>query len=160
MTINPTETVVFLVRHGKAGDRERWTRPDAERPLTPAGMRQAELLPALLEPHGVRRSVEVRSSRYLRCRQTAEPLARRLGLTVVDDDVLVEGTPLDAVLDRLQRTPDAVWCSHGDVIADTVMWLDRSGLLGGQEPRWSKGSTWRLRLIAGEVVGADHLAAP
>jgi probable phosphoglycerate mutase len=66
-----------LVRHGRPGE------DDAERPHDPRlhadGWRQAEAVAALLAREGVTRIV---SSPLQRARQTAEPLARRLGMAV------------------------------------------------------------------------------
>lgn len=158
--MDEAEVVVFLVRHAKAGDPRRWQHPDHLRPLTAGGLRQAEQLPGLLGAAGVKRVAEIRSSPYLRCRQTVEPLARALGRVVVDDRLLAEGTPAGTVLERLAGGGDAVLCTHGDVMEAVVDRLDRLGVLGGQEPRAEKGGTWVIRLLGGEPVRATYVAPP
>ena len=63
---------IYLVRHAKAGHRERWTDDDEVRPLTKKGWRQAKALVELFDTQPFARLV---SSRYVRCVQTLEPLA-------------------------------------------------------------------------------------
>ena len=38
------DSTTYLVRHAKAGSRERWTAPDRDRPLTDSGRAQAAAL--------------------------------------------------------------------------------------------------------------------
>jgi hypothetical protein len=79
---------VLLVRHAKAGDREKWDAPDDLRPLTAKGEAQAEALVDLLAGYDIDR---VLSSPYLRCTQTVAPLASARGLAVEPCDDLAEG---------------------------------------------------------------------
>ena len=150
----------YLVRHAKAGARERWPGPDQLRPLTGAGERQAERLHRALSAEGVGGARELRTSPYVRCRQTLEPLAAALRLPLVDDPRLAEGGSAGDVLALLAGGVTMVLCSHGDVIYEVLSVLEGMGLLGGTEARMEKGSTWVLRLIAGEVVGAHYVAPP
>jgi 8-oxo-dGTP diphosphatase len=153
---------VLVVRHGKAGNRDRWAGPDHERPLTTRGWAQAEQLDRLLPTLTTRPIARVLSSPYVRCRQTVEPLARSLGLTVEDEPALAEGGTLRAtvaLLDRLGPHP-VVLCSHGDVIGDLVSWLADRGLTRG-ELALAKGSTWVLeRDERGCVTDARYEGPP
>ncbi|HYG58282.1 MAG TPA: histidine phosphatase family protein, partial [Symbiobacteriaceae bacterium] len=72
---------LFVIRHCRAEGQP----PEA--PLTPEGRQQAEVLADLLSQQGVQRVI---ASPFLRARQTAEPLARRLGLPVEVDSRLAE----------------------------------------------------------------------
>jgi phosphohistidine phosphatase SixA len=148
-----------MVRHAAAGDRERWDGPDEDRPLTTAGRRTAERLLAALEPDGVRSVSAIISSDYVRCRQTVEPLAAALGLSVQDELALREGTPLPHVLDLIARCGNALLCSHGDVVSDLVLQLDARGLLC-DPPSWPKGCTWVLTVLAGSVTSARYVPPP
>lgn len=148
-----------MVRHAAAGDRERWEGPDEHRPLTAAGRRTAERLPAALEPHGVRSASAVISSDSVRCRQTVEPLAVALRLSVQDEPALREGTPLPQALDLIAGCGNAVLCSHGDVVSDLVLHLDARGLLV-DPPAWPKGSTWVLTVVDGSVASARYVPPP
>jgi phosphohistidine phosphatase SixA len=65
---------VFLIRHA---EREDEPRPDP--PLSKLGAARAEALARLLSTAGVK---AIFTSQYARTKQTAEPLATKLGLTV------------------------------------------------------------------------------
>jgi len=133
---------LFVVRHAKAGDRGRWTGPDHERPISPAGLRQAVALAERLAGDGVS---AVTSSPSRRCVQTLEPLAERLDLKVELDDRLDEGSSIDQSLAIAGELPDgAVVCSHGDVIPDLIAALVRRGMKLTTEPDWRKATLWTL----------------
>lgn len=83
---------LHLLRHADAGDPEAWTRPDAERPLSPKGRRQAERLGRHLALLGFTPDAIVSSPR-VRATETAEIVAALLGSTVRIDPRL--GGPLD-----------------------------------------------------------------
>jgi phosphohistidine phosphatase SixA len=68
-------TTVFLVRHAEKADGA-----GQDPPLTEAGKQRAEALARLLQNAGVK---GIYTSQYQRTRLTAEPLAKRLGVTVV-----------------------------------------------------------------------------
>ncbi|MBU6217164.1 MAG: histidine phosphatase family protein, partial [Acidobacteria bacterium] len=80
---------MFLVRHASAGVRDDRDPHDHDRPLDPTGHLQADKLADWLRHETV---TAVVSSPYRRCVQTVEPLAKQLGLEVVVDDRLAEGT--------------------------------------------------------------------
>ena len=147
----------YLVRHAKAGSRERWTRPDDERPLTPPGLRQAEGLVRQLAAAQVRR---VASSPYVRCVETVAPLASARGLEVEIADGLAEGAGPDWAVRVLSQANGAVLCSHADVVGEVVMALADGGarLEGGL--RWAKGSTWIFESEAGRIVSGRYLPPP
>jgi phosphohistidine phosphatase SixA len=141
---------VLLVRHAKAGDREKWDAPDDLRPLTAKGEAQARALVDLLAGYEIDR---VLSSPYLRCTQTVAPLAAARGLAVEPCDDLAEGEGHAgiALARRLRSEPiSTVLCSHGDVVEEV---LDALGVRREQFTR--KGATWVL-----DESGARHLAAP
>lgn len=66
-------TTVFLVRHAEKADG-----PGQDPPLSEAGRLRAEALARLLQNAGVK---GIYTSQFLRTQQTAEPLAKRLGVT-------------------------------------------------------------------------------
>jgi 8-oxo-dGTP diphosphatase len=138
--------VIILLRHAKAGDRERWDADDRERPLDGAGRQQARALVAPLSELGVRLVV---SSPYVRCVQTVEPLAAELGLEVELEARLAEGSDSADViaLAREARTP-ALLCTHGDVIEE---------VLGGG---LKKGAGVILELAGGELQRLGTIPAP
>lgn len=148
----------YVVRHAHAGDRSHWKGPDEDRPLSAKGRRQAAALAALLAGDDIER---IWSSPMLRCRQTVEPLAERLGLTVEIAPELAEGTGATGVL-KLARDADgpSVMCTHGDVLDALLDFLVEEGLELGSKPRCAKGSTWALEVEEGRVVAATYLPAP
>lgn len=131
-----------MVRHAKAGDRTRWHGADDQRPLSKRGTRQAEALADRLEPEIPPVLI---SSPSLRCVQTLEPLAKRLGAKVEVDERLAEGSSIEQSLAVARDAPDgAVLCSHGDVIPDLIAALARRGMALTTEPDWRKATLWLL----------------
>jgi 8-oxo-dGTP diphosphatase len=132
--------LALLVRHAKAGNRDRWTGDDRLRPLDTRGRRQADAMVAPLAGYGLTRLV---SSPYVRCVETLEPLATRLAMPVESDSAIAEGASAEealALLARLGPGP-VVLCTHGDVV---------EALLGDDAPK-KKGSTWLLARRDGGV---------
>jgi exopolyphosphatase/guanosine-5'-triphosphate,3'-diphosphate pyrophosphatase len=96
---------VYLIRHAKAEKLSAWDGPEPLRPLTPRGLRQAQDLAESLAGSDVRRIV---ASPFLRCRQTAAPLAARLGLRVALDERLADGEPLAKAIEALREQGSGV----------------------------------------------------
>jgi broad specificity phosphatase PhoE len=68
----PKASIVFVVRHAEK------SAPNGDLPLSEAGHERAETLAAMLAPAGV---THVYHTEMIRARETAAPLAARLGLT-------------------------------------------------------------------------------
>ncbi len=148
---------LYLVRHGKAGNRRDWDGPDHTRPLSGKGRRQAEGLVHLLADRPIGR---VLSSPYVRCVQTVEPLAEKLGLPVEETDALAEGAvPADTVeLLRAVASSTAVLCTHGDLmppVLDTLAATEGLPLPPGYP--FAKGATWELEVVGGRWLSARYL---
>jgi 8-oxo-dGTP diphosphatase len=150
---------LHLVRHAKAGSRSAWTGDDLVRPLSNNGWAQAA---ALAERLALSAPPLLVSSRYVRCIQTLEPLAERLGLPITTDDRLFEGAGFVGALELLEEVPDGtVLCSHGDVIPETIDALVRRGLEIETVPDWRKASVWELdRQPDGRITNARCLPPP
>jgi len=119
----PTFPVVVL-RHAKAKSREDWKGPDAARPLSPRGVRQARAIVGPLKAFGVRRIV---SSPADRCVETAAPLAEALHQRVdlcraiSQDDWEVGRSDARAVVgERVRARKPVVLVSHGPVLPDIM----------------------------------------
>lgn len=151
--------VLYLVRHAKAGERRIWEHSDVDRPLSAKGWKQAALLAGKLAKA---QPTELRSSPYVRCVQTLEPLSERLELPIVTDPRLAEYGDFEPVLELLTEVPDrAVLCSHGDVIPATIDALVRRGVDLASRPDWRKASTWVLkRNKRGQIVQARAWPPP
>lgn len=150
---------LYVVRHASAGKRSRFVGEDLDRPLDDVGAAQAEALAAAL---GAAPIGAVLSSAALRCRQTVEPLAARLGLGVQIEPSLTEGADPAIALEILRSAPGTVVaCSHGDIIPELIRLLTRregmplEGKRGG-----AKGSVWRLDRRGRDFVGARYHADP
>ena len=155
-TLDMATTIVFLVRHAKAADRFEWTGGDRDRPLIDKGRKQADRLAAALRRE---QPVLVAASPWLRCRQTAAPLAAAMGLQVELDDRLgydapdMAGWVRSAVRDHPGQA--VVAFGHGDLIP---MYLFQTGLVDGF-PAFRTGSLFRLeagRGRAGKVELVDR----
>jgi 8-oxo-dGTP diphosphatase len=151
-------SVIYLVRHAKAGERRMWTGDDRERPLSKSGWKQAHALGKRLTKKGVGQLV---SSPYVRCIQTLEPLAIAVGSTVETDDRLLEDAPFEGVLDLIAEVDNgAVLCSHGDVIPDLLDHVLAHGAKLKDELRWQKASTWVLSWDGDQLTKGRYIPPP
>jgi len=144
-----SSATIYLVRHAKAGERRVWQGDDELRPLSKHGWKQAEAISKRLAKH----ATELYSSPYVRCVQSLEPLAKRIGAAIHDEQRLGEGVPFEPVLDLLNEVDDgAVLCSHGDIIPEVIQALARRGMEVQTPPDWRKASIWVLKRKG------DHIA--
>jgi len=149
---------VYLVRHARAGSRQRWKKDDALRPLSKVGRVQA----AGLARSMARRKVErVVTSPYLRCLETVDAIAAKRDLTIATSDALAEGAPLSEALRAFEKVIDqeTVLCTHGDIVRDLLDHFARHGLKL-RDHRLEKGSIWVLEVTQGEVTGARYRPPP
>jgi 8-oxo-dGTP diphosphatase len=150
---------LFLVRHAYAGKRERWDGPDFLRPLPPKGTRQAT---ALIERFAGVELEHLKSSPYVRCIQTLEPLAAERGLPVESCDDMAEGAAAGRairLLESLAGRPTAL-CSHGDVIEAAVRELISRGMRVDGRVDFAKGSIWELRGEPGSIGSGRYIEPP
>lgn len=141
---------IHLVRHAKAGSRPDWHQPDDLRPLTDGGLVQASVIADVLVAHDVERIV---SSRYVRCVQTVEALADKLGLEVEQHAALAEEADIDRTWALLEEAAasgrETVLCSHGNIIPPLLDRLRRRGIdLVADEWSCNKGSIWTVETDA------------
>ncbi len=145
------------MRHAHAGTKDRWEGDDRLRPLSQRGRAEALALVDLILSYGPKQVV---TSPLLRCVQTVEPLARRLGLPIEQSESL--GPQGDADAARLLRTlalaPHAVVvCTHGETIEALQRRLGRPGKGFGPGSAHEKGSVWLLRSSGGRFSSAIYL---
>ena len=153
-------TLVYLIRHAKAKNRPTWTEPDHIRPLTKAGFRQAKALPVLFEGQPFSRLF---SSPHVRCVQTLEPLASARGLTLEPTEDLAEGSPTGVALELMLTVAadgPAAFCTHGDVMMDSIEELLAAGVRLAGPLEFKKGSTWVLDVRDRTFVGGRYLPPP
>jgi broad specificity phosphatase PhoE len=110
--------------HTDAIDRQQWQGPPDDRPLTDLGRRQAE---RIAEELGAQPVQAIYSSQALRCRDSLEPLARRLGLPIrILPGFQDTAESAFAALQEIRTgVPDgrAVLCSYGDVVPALLAYL-------------------------------------
>jgi 8-oxo-dGTP diphosphatase len=150
---------LYVVRHADAGQRSEWKGPDATRPLSHRGERQAAGLVKLI---GDSEATRLIASPFRRCVQTLEPLAEHLGLPVEIDERLGEGKGAHGPLDLVDDVGDttAVFCSHGDVIPDLLESLVKHGAKLHDHLRWQKASTWVLHREGDKFTKGKYLPPP
>jgi 8-oxo-dGTP diphosphatase len=160
----PREPSLLLVRHAKAGSKSDWDGPDELRPLDGKGRRQAGQLASVLP---LFRPVELLSAERVRCRETLEPLAERLGCDVHplrelgEEEFAADPQAALAVVERLLTPRDrpgvAVVCSQGGAIPSVLASLGVrfAGAGGALLPPAAKGSTWVLTGRPG-ALAADY----
>jgi len=160
----PRAPAVLLVRHASAGDRADFPGPDELRPLDPTGRAQARRLADVLP---VFAPADLLTAEPVRCRETLEPLAERLGLELRTLPELGEDrfsaepeAGMAAVGELLARPPDRgvrVVCSQGGAIPSVLMALGVrwEGVAGALWPPSAKGSVWALGGTPGALT-ADY----
>ncbi len=152
---------LYLIRHAHAGNKHHWSGPDVKRPLSKKGRAQAAALADRLGEDGIKRII---SSPAVRCRQTVQPLAERLGVRVDQDDSLAEGASTTGALQLLHELAAegtaAVLCSHGDVIPALVGDLERRGLTSDGNVASAKAGTFILDTRRGEITHALYVPPP
>lgn len=134
---------VYLVRHGSAGTRNGTDPNDTQRHLDQKGRTQAENISRYLGSEPIH---AVYSSPLARCVETVAPLAFSLGIEVLLDKRLSEGTPVDSAWSLITEvsTDTVVLCSHGDIIPELIARNEGRGMRICEPSGFSKGSVWKL----------------
>ncbi|WP_210408189.1 NUDIX hydrolase [Allokutzneria sp. NRRL B-24872] len=165
----PNTTTLLLVRHAKAGKRDKWEGDDDLRPLSKNGVKQAAALRALLPLYGPDR---VFSAPRVRCSQTVEGVAEDLGAAIREEPSLSEEGywphPSEGVGRLLEIAAEGgtpLVCSQGGVIPHVVEHLARASGVTTPALAARKGSLWVLSFTtesggAPVLVAADYLASP
>jgi len=89
MTAERTGLDLVLVRHADAGDPAAWSGPDAARPLSGKGRKQAQRLARFLREIGLEPDAIITSPK-IRAAETAAAIAEGLGIDVRTDDRLAD----------------------------------------------------------------------
>ena len=152
---------LIIVRHAYTGSRSAFDGPDAGRPLSKKGWKQAHRIATAL---GDVRFDRLVASPATRCRQTLEPLADALGLEVDEESTLSEGAAgdlaLDALLSITDTAPTIAGCSHGDVIPRTIAEAERRGATIFGQASLPKASWYELETDGHTVLAVTYHPAP
>jgi 8-oxo-dGTP diphosphatase len=115
---------LIALRHGKARPHERWDGPDATRPLTDRGVKQAASVVDTLTAWQPERII---TSTATRCVTTVAPLAAATGIEVKRTDLISQDAYEHATADvravvgkRVRSRKTAVICSHGPVLPEIL----------------------------------------
>jgi phosphohistidine phosphatase len=129
--LEPVRAVqLHLLRHAHAGDPETWDGPDALRPLSSRGERQADRLGRFLAGIGFQTDAIITSPK-VRAAQTARLVAKRLGVPVGTDDRLGDELglgSLEAILRDAGDPSAPILVGHDPDFSDLVVKL--CGALG------------------------------
>ncbi|GAA3338018.1 NUDIX hydrolase [Amorphoplanes nipponensis] len=158
----PITAVTGLVRHAHAGKRSEWDGDDALRPIDDRGRAEARTLGSVLPLIAPRRLV---AATPLRCRQTLEPVAERLGLPIIADAAFAEPAGADEIparakaaaarLTELRDGPPVAVCSQGKVIPSLLALLD--GAEDREPYRTPKGTGWILTWSGDRLLGLSRI---
>jgi phosphohistidine phosphatase len=144
---------LYLLRHADAGDPGAWNGPDAERPLSGKGHKQAERLGAFLADIGFRADAFITSPK-VRAVQTAKLVAAHVdGTTAVDPRLGGEVTlaTLRGILSDARDPDRVVVVGHDPDLSDLS-----EALCGGQVPM-KKGALARIDVDGALTPGAGTL---
>lgn len=153
--------MVLLVRHAKAGKRSEFRGEDRLRPLDRIGRRQARHLASVLQAFA---PANVLAADLVRCEQTVQALADRLGIEVtsapeVSDAGFAEdpNRAVKLVKELAASGGTSVVCSQGDAIPGL---LTRLQIPAAPPYQSRKSSVWALSFIDDQVVAADYYPRP
>jgi phosphohistidine phosphatase SixA len=120
-------TTVILVRHAEKADA-----PREDPPLTKAGEERSQKLASLLASAGIK---AVYTSQFLRTKQTAEPLAKQLGLTITTLTIQSKkSNPREVSEESIRLIVDKIMAHAGDtalVVGHSNSVPDVIKMLGG-----------------------------
>ncbi len=119
-----TTFALIALRHGKATPPHTWDSPDATRPLTERGVRQAANDAPIIQSWRPRRII---TSPAVRCVATVAPLAASTGIVPKQEPGISQdahergdGTVREVVGKRVRARKTAVLCSHGPVLPEIL----------------------------------------
>ncbi len=140
---------LYFLRHGLS-DWPNWNRPDAERPLTEEGVERLNAEAKTIKQLDLGLEV-VLSSPLVRARQTADIIARELGLKVSVTPLLAPGFNKAKLAELIHSYPLSkaiLFVGHEPDFSGAV-----SALIGGGRVVMKKGGLARV-----DIESAEHLA--
>lgn len=149
MTAERAGLDLVLVRHADAGDPAAWTGPDASRPLSNKGRKQAARLAHFLREIGLEPDAIITSPK-IRAAETAAAIGEAVGVDVRVDERLATGfglAELDGIVrDGSYRRPILV--GHDPDFSELVE------LLVGAQILLRKGALARIEVPGDVTAGA------
>ncbi|MEI6271277.1 MAG: histidine phosphatase family protein [Chloroflexota bacterium] len=158
MSASQTRSVassLYLVRHADAGDPSEWIGPDAERPLSGKGVKQAARLAAMLLAAETKIDL-IRYSPARRCVETATVLSAVLEVEATVDERLANGPTLSELERMVNRKGirRLALVGHEPSLSKIV-----AELTGNSGIAVEKGALIRIDLPNGVAAGAGRLVS-
>ncbi len=149
---------LYIARHAWAGERgdPRWP-DDALRPLTSEGIARYDNVVKALVNRGFA-PAQIATSPYVRCRQTAEIIAKRVaaGPPIVELEDLEPGSYLEPIIEwtNAQEGVDICWMGHSpDVERFAAMLIGDSSA----RIRFAKGAVAAIEFDEEVIAGGGEL---
>lgn len=139
----------FFLRHGIAADQDSWSGTDFDRPLTREGRDRMECEARAIDDLDLDLD-RIVSSPLLRAKQTAEIVANRLDVKVVDDPRLASGFNLEGFR--------AIVADHGD--AGAIMLVGHEPSMSATIGRAIGDASIELKKAALAGIDLDDAASP
>ena len=152
---DPLVIQLHFLRHADAGDPQAWTRPDAERPLSGKGEKQADRLGRFLAGVGFAPDAFITSPK-VRAAQTAERVADALGAKVTVDDRLagpLSPATIEAILRDAGDPARPVLIGHDPDFSELL-----GDLTGAPDLEMKKGAIARVDIERPIGEGRGRLA--
>jgi phosphohistidine phosphatase len=131
---------LLLLRHADAGDPGGWSRPDAERPLSPKGHRQAARVARWLTTIGHKPDV-ILSSPKVRAAETAVAVADAFEMRVTDEPRLAESFGIRVLEEMLHDSGDP---ARPMIVGHDPDFSELATLLSGAPLEMRKGALVRI----------------
>lgn len=136
---------VYLIRHAEPVSPATFDGSDMDRPLSDRGRKQAQWMAKHLNAS---RAIEVRTSPYARCRETAEIIAQPMGLKAETDDQL----HIAAVFMPEAGHGPRIYVAHSNNIPVAL------AEIGVECHACAHASCWKVELDAkGKVLSAEYI---
>lgn len=142
---------IYFLRHGLA-DWPGWSRPDDERPLTEDGIKRMKA-----EARTIKRLdlglVAILSSPLARARQTADCVAERVGIPVVENRLLAPGfnrEKLGKILGEYKNANALMLVGHEPDFSMTI-----GALIGGGRVAMKKGGLARVDIESPDMLHGE-----
>ncbi|MBM4422749.1 MAG: phosphohistidine phosphatase SixA [Chloroflexi bacterium] len=142
---------LYFLRHGLA-DWPHWNRSDSERPLTEEGIAKMKAEGKTLKRLDVSPDA-ILSSPLVRARQTADIVAERLGLAVVEHKLLAPGfnrEKLAAILGEHKKAKAIMLVGHEPDFGRTI-----AEIIGGGRVAMKKGGLARVDIASPDSLNGE-----
>ncbi len=143
---------LYFLRHSLADWPDWDVARDHERPLTGEGIERMKAEAKAIQQLDLQLDA-ILTSPLLRARQTAEPVARRLGLDVIEEPALAPGFDVERLREVLRRHAAAgaiMLVGHEPDFSRTI-----AQLIGGGRVAMKKGGLARVDLDALDPPGGE-----